>query len=306
MDKSAWMPTAGWRFGVSLVAALILAGGVAPNGQIQYLAGQNIAPDYQGWEPNSDGSFEMVFGYMNRNFEEHLYIPIGPNNNIEPGGPDRGQPTYFLPRRNRNIVRIRVPADFGNKELVWTVTANGKTERAYGTLKADYAHDKRVQYLNYSGISQVGRAERNEAPVVSIEGAKPRTATVGEPVTLSAIATDDGIPAPRPAPRGAVGFRSSVGLRVAWFVFRGPGNGVTFDPEQFKVYPDAMTEGGNSPWSPGWAPPPLPKDNRFPVKVTFGEPGTYVVRVLAHDGGYETAQDVTVTVQPAAGRAAAR
>lgn len=300
------MPTAGWRFGVSLVAALILAGGVAPNGQIQYLAGQNIAPDYQGWEPNSDGSFEMVFGYMNRNFEEHLYIPIGPNNNIEPGGPDRGQPTYFLPRRNRNIVRIRVPADFGNKELVWTVTANGKTERAYGTLKADYAHDKRVQYLNYSGISQVGRAERNEAPVVSIEGAKPRTATVGEPVTLSAIATDDGIPAPRPAPRGAVGFRSSVGLRVAWFVFRGPGNGVTFDPEQFKVYPDAMTEGGNSPWSPGWAPPPLPKDNRFPVKVTFGEPGTYVVRVLAHDGGYETAQDVTVTVQPATGRAAAR
>jgi hypothetical protein len=288
------------------VAALIFAGGVAPNGQIQYLAGQNIAPDYQGWEPNPDGSFEMVFGYMNRNFEEHLYIPIGPNNNIEPGGPDRGQPTYFLPRRNRNIVRIRVPADFGSKELVWTLTANGKTERAYGTLKADYAHDKRVQYLNYSGISQVGRADRNEAPVVSIEGAKPRTATVGEPVTLSAIATDDGIPAPRPAPRGAVGFRSSVGLRVAWFVFRGQGNGVTFDPQQFKVYPDAMTEGGNSPWSPGWAPPPLPKDNRFPVKLTFTEPGTYVVRVLAHDGGYETAQDVTVTVQPAAGRAAAR
>jgi hypothetical protein len=283
------------------VAVLVLIGGTAPIGQIQHLSGQNIAPDYQGWEPNPDGSFDMIFGYMNRNYEEHLHIPIGPNNNIEPGGPDRGQPTFFLPRRNRNVLRIKVPADFGNKELVWTVTANGKTERAYGTLKPDYAHDKAVQYLNTSGISMVGRATRNQAPVVSIEGATKRTATVGEPITLSAIVTDDGIPAPRPAPRQSVGFRSSVGLRVAWFVFRGQGNAVTFDPEQIKVYPDFITEGGNSPWSPGWAPPPVPKDNKFPVNVTFAEPGAYVVRVLGHDGGAETAQDVTVTVQ-AAGR----
>jgi hypothetical protein len=88
-----------------------------------------------------------------------------------------------------------------------------------------------------------------------------------------------------------------VGLRVAWFVYRGQGNAVTFDPEQIKVYPDHVTEGGNSPWTPGWAPPPLPKDNRFPVKLTFAEPGTYVVRILGHDGGFETARDVTVTVQ---------
>lgn len=92
-----------------------------------------------------------------------------------------------------------------------------------------------------------------------------------------------------------------MGLRVAWFVFRGPGNAVTFDPEQFKVYPDIAADGSDSPWTPGWAPPPLPRDNRFPVKVTFSEPGMYVVRVLAHDGGFETARDVAVTVQ-AAGR----
>ena len=180
---------------------------------------------------------------------------------------------------------------------MWTLTANGKTERAFGTLKPDYAHDRGVQYLNSSGMSMVGRAEQSQAPVVSIEGAAQRTATVGEPIALSAIATDDGIPAPRPAPRGAVGFRSSVGLRVSWFVFRGQGNTVTFDPEQIKVYPDHITEGGNSPWSPGWTPPPLPPDNKFPVRVTFAEPGTYVLRVLAHDGGFGTAQDVTVTVR---------
>ena len=299
MNRGAWTPAAGWRVGASLVAALLLIGGALAAGQIQYLSGQSIAPDFQGWELNPDGSYVMIFGYMNRNYEEHLYIPVGPDNQIEPGGPDRGQPTYFLPRRNRNIVRITVPADFGKKELVWTLTANGKTERAYGTLKPDYAHDKAVQYLNNSGISMVGRAERNQPPVVSIEGATQRTATVGEPVALSAIVTDDGIPAPRPAPRGSVGFRSSVGLRVAWFVLRGQGNAVTFDPEQIKVYPDHVTEGGNSPWTPGWAPPPLPKDNKFSVKVTFAEPGTYVVRVLAHDGGNETARDITVTAQVA-------
>jgi hypothetical protein len=289
-----------------VAAVVILVGGLAPRGQIQYLSGQSVAPDYQGWEGNADGSFDMIFGYMNRNYEEQPHIPIGPNNSIEPGGPDRGQPTFFLPRRNRNAVRIRVPADFGNKELVWTLTVNGKTERAYGTLKPDYAHDPRVQYLNYSGISQVGRAERNEAPKVTVDGAKQRTTKVGEPIMLSAMATDDGIPAPRPAPRGAVGFRSSVGLRVAWFIFRGQGNAVTFDPEQFKVYPDHINEGGNSPWSPGWAPPPLPKDNKFPVRAAFSEPGTYVVRVLAHDGGYMSYEDVTVTVQPAAAGNAAR
>ena len=142
MNRGAWTPAAGWRVGASLVAALVLIGGAVPGGQIQYLSGQNIAPDFQGWEANADGTFDMIFGYMNRNYEEHLYIPIGPDNNIEPGGPDRGQPTFFLPRRNRNVLRIKVPADFGKKELVWTLTANGKTERAYGTLKPDYAHDK--------------------------------------------------------------------------------------------------------------------------------------------------------------------
>lgn len=304
--RRGWMSIARWGLGASVVGAVMLATGAAPSGQIQYLSGQNVAPDFQGWEQNADGSYDMIFGYMNRNYEEQPHVPIGPNNSIEPGGPDRGQPTFFMPRRNRNAVRIRVPADFGNKELVWTLTVNGKTEKAFGTLKPDYAHDPRVQYLNYSGMSMVGRGERNKAPEVSIEGAKQRTAKVGEPFMLSGVATDDGIPAPRPAPRGAVGFRSSVGLRVAWVVFRGQGNAVTFDPEQIKMYPDHVTEGGNSPWTPGWAPPPLPKDNKYPVRVTFSEPGTYVLRLLAHDGGFNSEQDVTVTVQPAAGRSAAR
>ena len=63
-----------------------------------YSRGQNASPAFEGWEKNGDGSFNFLFGYMNRNWEEELNVPIGPDNNIEPGGPDQGQPTRLLPR----------------------------------------------------------------------------------------------------------------------------------------------------------------------------------------------------------------
>ncbi len=288
-------PTHVWPL---IVVAFILIAAHGISGQLQYSSGQEVVPDFAGWEANPDGSFNMVFGYMNRNYEEHLHIPIGANNKFEPGEIDRGQPTYYYPRRSRYAFSVRVPSDFGNKELVWTVNSNGKTRRAYATLKPDYALDGPAIYLNNSGYSMVGKAVRNQAPVVKIEGDMQRIAKVSEPLALTALVTDDGIPQTRPAPTGSgVGFKSAMGLRVAWIVYRGPGDKVTFAPEQFKPNGDFSHEGGNSPYTPGWVAPPLPPDGKHTVKATFGEPGTYVVRVLAHDGGFETAQDVTVRVQ---------
>ena len=109
-----------------------------------YSSGQNISPAFEGWEKNPDGSFNLLFGYMNRNWEEEIDVPIGPDNNIQPGGPDQGQPTHFLPRRNRFMFRVRVPADFGDKEMIWTLTTKGKPEKAYATLRADYFTDNVV------------------------------------------------------------------------------------------------------------------------------------------------------------------
>ena len=277
------------------VAAAVLLASRSSSGQIQYQSGQGISPDYQGWEPNPDGSFNLVFGYMNRNYGEMLHIPVGPDNNLEPGDPDQGQPTFFLPRRNRHLFRVRVPSDFGDQEIVWTLTANGRTERAYATLRSDYVLDRRVVYLNNTGVTMRGKADRNEAPDLRVEGDLDRRATVGDPLELAAHASDDGIPTPRAAMAGAVGFRPALGLRVAWFVYRGDGNTVTFDPEQFKVYPDFLL---NSPWTPGWSVPAAPAGGRFPVHATFGAPGAYVLRVQAHDGGFESTRDVTVNVSP--------
>ena len=137
---------------VVLAAGLTLTTGAWARAQLQYSSGQNIAPDFQGWEPNADGSFNFVFGYLNRNYEQRLHVSIGANNKFEPGTPDQGQPTYFLPRRNRDVFRVKVPKDFGAKELVWTIVANGVSESAYASLKPDYALDARVIFLNNTGL----------------------------------------------------------------------------------------------------------------------------------------------------------
>ena len=125
-------------------------------GQQSFATGQSVVPAYEGWEQNDDGSFNLVFGYMNRNWQQVLDVPVGPDNAIEPGGPDQGQPTHFLPRRNRFVFRIRVPADFGERELVWTLTSHGRTQRAYGTLKPDYFIDDGVLQANYGQVEPRG------------------------------------------------------------------------------------------------------------------------------------------------------
>src|ERR1700730_7463066 len=105
--------------------------------QTKFAKGQDVVPSFDGWIRNPDGSFTMVFGYMNRNYEEELAIPAGPDNKLEPGPADQGQPTYFLSRRHAWVFRVKVPADWGNKELVWNLTAHGRSEKAYGHLLPD-------------------------------------------------------------------------------------------------------------------------------------------------------------------------
>ena len=287
------------------VAAVIAAMPSSGLAQQSYAAGQTIAPAYEGWERNEDGSFNLVFGYMNRNWEEVIDVPVGPGNGIEPGGPDQGQPTRFYPRRNRFVFRIRVPADFGDKELIWTLTTNGRTERAYASLRRDYFIDDLVIQANYGAGGAAATTPEladNQAPTLAIEGAGERTARVGEPVTLVAVSTDDGkprarsMPASNPRDPGRITTDTATGHRFSWFVFRGVG-GVAFDPPQTKVWEDTR-DTGESPWSPGWQTPEPPADGRWIAEATFAEPGTYVLRGIAHDGGLATTADVTVTVAP--------
>ena len=301
--QSTWSLKA-WR--AAALAAAVLALAASPAAAQAAGGGDTISPAYEGWEQNRDGSYNLVFGYMNRNWDA-LDIPVGPDNVIEPGGPDQGQPTHFLPRRNRVVFRIHVPADFGeDDEVVWSITANGETQHAYATLHPDYfLNDIAIMNNNGAGGPAGGAFNifGNRPPTLDVVGGSRRSATVGEPVALTARASDDGVPKRRAVSAPVLGIDtglrgtpdSASGLRLVWFVYRGPGEQVTFDPPQYDVW-ENYRGGANSPWAPGWGPPPVPPGGTWEVNATFAEPGTYVLRAQAHDGGLETNREVTVTV----------
>ncbi len=257
------------------------------SGQQTFAHGQNIAPAFEGWETNADGSFNMLFGFFNRNCEETLYIPIGPDNNIEPGGPDRGQPTRFFPRRGKFIFKVRVPSDFGKNELVWTLAAHGKTEKAYATLRPEYILDKRIIMMNENSYGQRFGEGDNQYPVLDIEGEARRVAKVGEPLQLIAIASDDGLP----LPRGGRDASKEPAVVAGWLLYRGNDTHVTLKPEQ--VDPDFRRRETCQNVPPARA---LPPDGKFTVTATFNEPGIYVLRALVRDRALKTTRDVTVTV----------
>ena len=164
-------------------AALSFAAIAAASGQtIIYSRGQNVAPAFEGWERNPDGTFSLWFGYMNRNMDEKLHIPVGPDNRVEPGHLDAGQPTFFHPRRNRYVFQVTVPADFGDGEVVWTVNAHGKTGSAYGSLRVDYVVDGLMKMMDIGGLGVTDIERKNQPPVVAIEGDARRMVRVGEPL----------------------------------------------------------------------------------------------------------------------------
>jgi hypothetical protein len=284
-----------------LIAALMVIGSTRASaqlgqqiGQIRHNAGQNVVPVFEGWEKNADGTFNMVFGYMNRNYAEEPELPIGAENSFSPGPADQGQPTHFYSRRQQFMFKVRVPSDFGKKELVWTITRNGQTEKAYGTLMMEEQLTDVVISENRGGLGNDSvTAKPNKPPVISIDELTTRTVSVGEAVTLTASASDDGIPAlppqranpnlavvdgvpllttrERPTTQAIVK-PSRQGLAVTWTHWRGPGK-LTFDPMTMVV-----------------------KDGQATTHVVFAEPGTYVIRAYADDGILATAADVTINV----------
>jgi hypothetical protein len=276
-----------------------------------YRSGQHVEPAFEGWRPNPDGTFSFMFGYMNENWEEEPTVPVGEDNFFSPGEADQGQPTHFLPRRNRFNFEVTVPADWGDRELVWTLNVNGVERKAYATLRQDYLVDNMV-IASETGSLGAGtsspESRANVPPVVTVQGDRVRVARVGEPIKLVTHVWDDGLPKARrestitsdnlmsrmqrPPSRVTVG--KVNGLFLSWNVYRGAGN-ATFDPPYPKPWEDTRTS-ANSPWGALWLPPEPPEDGLYEVEVSFDEPGTYVLWARADDGGLYHDGYVTVHV----------
>ncbi len=251
-------------------------------------SGTSITGAFEGWFQNDDGSFSLLLGYFNRNLKQELDIPIGPDNRIEPGGPDRGQPTHFLTGRQWGMFAIKVPADFGNNKLTWTIVANGQTMVIPASLKMDY---------EISPFEEA--AVKNTPPLIGFDQAGPfvqgprglsvdRTAKAGSPLTLTAWLSDD------------AKFTTSSGLRpkdlgppvtVRWSKYRGPGM-VTFEKERPPVEGDAAA---------------APFSGKATTTATFDQAGDYVLHIVANDysgeggGGFQccwTTAQLRVSVRP--------
>jgi hypothetical protein len=291
----------------SIAAALVLVLGsgfgqsasaqVEIDNNFKFNSGQGVQPAFEGWSRNADGSFNMHFGYLNRNWVQELSVPIGPNNNFEPGLPDRGQPTFFYTRTQRNLFTVTVPKDWGKKELTWTITANGKTERAYGWLQPEWEIDPAGGAA--TGGQTSPELKGNLPPTLTV--AAPSSVAVGQTIALDALVTDDGIPKPSVAKKPAVGQETPPGLVasndapvnlpdlapgrgqaaapggvrgpfVTWMVYRGPA-GATFASRNIQV-----------------------KDGKAPTTVTFNTPGEYVLLGRASDRVLFVDKQVQVTV----------
>ena len=223
-------------------------------------AGGPVVPIFEGWYRNPDGTFELSFGYFNVNTEETLEIPLGPGNFIEPADFDGGQPTRFeaVPendRRHGGAFTVTVPADFGSRDVVWTLRAHGQTLSVPGRLTSPAYELAGWEFPGRSSVSPrlrlapdgpEGRGPRG------ITAAEKRSATAGEPLELAAwVARDAEAGGERP-------------INVKWFKHQGPGD-VAFAERTASVEPGAWAEAGA----------------RVATTATFSAPGDYLLRVLA-------------------------
>lgn len=244
------------RRSVLVAIMAVFVAGPRPSAQFE----KTISSTFDGWTRLPDGSYDLVFGYMNRNADE-IDIPLGAGNQLDPAPADRGQPTNFLPGRQRAAFRVRVPSDFKGK-YVWTLTYAGVTQVATASIDQNYSLD-------------VGDPE---PPTVKVAG--DATARVDQPVKLTPAVGA----APRPpVPQNAdVVARRSAGAPIAvwWSKFRGPGT-ITFGDGP-KAATGPTPRGREQPlgsFRVTCANPPAADCGTTTAR--FSAPGTYLIRVVA-------------------------
>ncbi len=255
---------------VAAVAYVVLAGAEQAPGQLPLEppreSGQSVTGAFEGWYRNPDGTIKLLVGYFNRNTKQALDIPVGTSNRIEPGGPDQGQPTHFLPRRQWGVFTITVPADFGNKRLIWTLVANGQTTSIPMHLDPLWV----VEPFKDAALGNTPPILKFEPGGVAYQGppsgiSRSFTTPLSVPLPLPVSVTDDRIRAPEALARqGGAGGRGGPPpppVTITWSKFRGAGT-VTFDKERPLV--DEA-------------------DGKAETMATFAEPGEYILRAQVND-----------------------
>jgi hypothetical protein len=267
-------------FRLAIIGALAFGSAMSAQGQLlpsypKLGFGASITPAYDGWYDKADGSHVFVIGYYNRNWNEEVDIPIGPDNHFEPGEPDRGQPTHFLPNRNFGMFSITVPKNTPPTERIWWVlTLNGVTQRVPFHMSPDYnfsplraSEESPNGKYNVPPILKFTAAGPGvQGPVGTIQTALAKTATVKTPMPLELFAEDDSLYASGTnAPLGRV--PALVEATVA--KYRGPGTVTVDGLHEFET-----TKGGKllEPYA-----------GRTHGTISFSAAGDYIVHITLND-----------------------
>jgi hypothetical protein len=255
-DRPAW-PSAPWE-----------RGGVAE--------GLPVSPFFEGWYENPDGTYTLSFGYFNRNREETLALPLGPDNFISPSDYDGSQPTLFAPGRATGVFTVTVPEAFAENggRVVWTLRGHGPSPHvvpgkvgveAYRLHHAPMAMGSLPPMLKLRpegpelwGVMTVAGDAREMStwqagkdPIGSVRNPVRLTAAVGTPLSLTVWVAD------RLAPGGE---REPVRGGATWATHQGP---VLASFAQEQLEPDEAA------------------GNQAATTVTFARPGDYLLRVRA-------------------------
>jgi hypothetical protein len=284
------MKATDFRFALSGVAAIGLALMGAAQAQEPAKKPNNITGAFEGWFKNPDGSFSLLLGYFNRDPKQEFDIPVGPDNRIEPGGPDRGQPTHFLTGRQWGMFAVKVPANFGQNKINWTITANGRTSVIPASLLPDYEispfHEEAVG--NTPPILTLGESGPSVQGPLGLTIS--RSTTLADPLSVTVFVSDDEkwttLSGARPRTLGNP-------VSVRWTKYRGTGE-VTFSPDRPPVEKIEPKAGAKF-------------SGKSTMTAKFSQPGDYVLHVIVNDysgdgGGGEqccwTFGDVKVSVKP--------
>ena len=245
--------------------------------------GQRVAPFFDGWYANTDGTVTFSFGYSNLNREQIIEIPLGHDNFIEPKEYDGRQPTSFPPpiadrgegaasrgggsadrrERERGVFTITVPPTYKG-DVVWTLRNGGQMFRVPARAKTGayqlrwpMAMGSVPPLVSFKKDGPTGRGP------VGIQ-ADPAQVSVSAPLSLRIWITDDSVREKDPVQiKEREGRGAKSALNVVWYKHSGPGPVVFTPPKQGIA--ELSGEAGTS--------------------ASFAQPGEYVLRVRADNFG---------------------
>jgi hypothetical protein len=235
-----------------------------------------VAPFFDGWYANPDGTVTLSFGYSNLNREEVVEIPLGPDNFITPKEYDGRQPTSFPPavpdstdgggrgtdrrERERGVFTVTVQVGFKG-DVVWTLRNRGQTFSVPGRAKTGayqlrwpMAMGSVPPLLRFKPDGPSGRGP------VGVQ-ADPAQASAGTPLSLTIWIADDSVREKDPVP---IKQREGKGvMNVTWFKHSGPGS------VAFRQSKEAIAE----------------LESKASTSATFKQLGEYVIRVRVDNFG---------------------